>query len=82
MHHIIRLSMHCSNGLKCFKLMPENDFICQNVLKCSKTAFDLLLNLIYVSHRSNVLSETRFARVKIGKLPAPSRPEPERLTES
>ena len=31
-----------------FKLMPQNDFICQNIFKRVKTAFDVVLNLIYV----------------------------------
>ena len=39
--------MHGSNGLKCFKLMPQNDFICQNIFKCSKTIFDQVLKFIY-----------------------------------
>ena len=27
--------------------MPQNDFICQNIFKCSKTIFDQVLKFIY-----------------------------------
>ena len=72
--------MHGSNGLKCFKLMPQNDFIRQNIFQCSKTAFDLVLKLIYdledlEKSRVNYTSEKHFEMVEFGKLPRSTRYE-------
>ena len=40
--------------------MPQNDFICQNIFKCSKTIFDQVLKFIYGLKDLDYRSEKRF----------------------